>query len=1014
MALYATDGATSSSTQGRSGRGVTAVLGPTNTGKTHLAIDRLIAHKSGMIGLPLRLLAREVYGRVVERVGAEAVALITGEEKIKPEGARYFVCTVEAMPTDVEVDFLAVDEVQLAADLERGHVFTDRMLNHRGQGQTMLLGAQTMQPLIEKLLPSAHIVTRPRLSTLTFAGDRKITRLPRRSAIVAFSADEVYAIAELIRRQRGGAAVVMGALSPRTRNAQVALYQNGDVDFLIATDAIGMGLNLDVDHVAFAAERKFDGFQHRRLNPGEFGQIAGRAGRYTKDGTFGTTGRAEPFEPELVQRLESHAFEPVKVLQWRNTALDFSSIDALRDSLDQVPDREGLTRAPLGDDRQALDIALRDRDIADAAQGRARVELLWNVCAVPDYRRIAPAQHAELVATLYRALVDEGAIPEDWFAQQVGYADRVDGDIDTLSNRIAHIRTWTYVANRPDWLRDAEHWRATTRAVEDRLSDALHEALTQRFVDRRTSVLMRRLQESEDLEAHVEPDGRVEVESHFVGRLTGLSFEPDVTTEATHGRAIRVAAQRVLADELKRRADSLSGAKDDAFTLETDGRLLWRGATVAQLERGDDVLKPKLRFIADEALSGPARERAEARLNAWLEARIKTLVQPLFALREAQGVEGLARGVAYRIAEGLGIVSRRDIADEVQSLDQATRSRLRTLGVRFGAYNIFVPTLLKPAPRRLLAQLHALATGEDMGRLEGVLALASSGRTSVPVSPDMPESLYRAAGYRVAGRMAVRVDILERLADIIRPLIAWKPPAEDDAPAARPEGAEEGNAFRVTVPMTSLVGCAGEDFASVLQALDYRRERRPAAPDEMRGAAPAREVAATSADEGSAMQADVSASDPSPAMSEPAAPEPATPEAAAAPEQIEGPETAAADVAASPGGQDAEGAEASEPQMIDIWRPRPPRRRQPQRARQQRGAPRTDAQAAPATPEEERQRPRNGKPRRFKGKREERRDAAPPPRPAARQPERRRADPDSPFAALAALKERLESDRGRP
>src|SRR5881392_4026612 len=444
---------------GARGAGVTAVLGPTNTGKTHLAIERMLGHSSGIIGLPLRLLAREVYNKVSERVGADAVALVTGEEKIKPANPRFWVSTVEAMPRDLDVAFLAVDEIQLGADLERGHVFTDRMLHRRGREETLLLGAATMRQIVEKLLPGANIVSRPRLSLLTHAGEKKITRLPRRSAIVAFSSEEVYAIAELIRRQRGGAAVVLGALSPRTRNAQVELYQAGEVDYLVATDAIGMGLNLDVDHVAFASDRKFDGYQFRKLNPSELAQIAGRAGRATRDGSFGTSGRCPPFETELVQALESHTFEPVKLVQWRNSDLDFSSVGALQAALAMTPTEAGLTRAPIAEDILVLEHAARDEEIRGMATSRSAVERLWEACQVPDYRKIAPATHAELAVTLYGFLMRQGKIPVDWFSRQVAEADRTDGDIDTLSNRIAHVRTWTYVANRPDWLADPEHWQ---------------------------------------------------------------------------------------------------------------------------------------------------------------------------------------------------------------------------------------------------------------------------------------------------------------------------------------------------------------------------------------------------------------------------------------------------------------------------------------------------------------------------------------------------------------------------
>lgn len=565
------------------GAGVTAVLGPTNTGKTHLAIERMLAHSSGMIGLPLRLLAREVYNKIVARVGADAVALVTGEEKIKPKHPRYWVSTVEAMPRDLDVSFLAVDEIQIASDLERGHVFTDRILNRRGRDETLLLGAATMRPIIERLLPGVSMITRPRLSQLEFAGDRKITRQPRRTAIVAFSADEVYAIAELIKRQHGGAAVVLGSLSPRTRNAQVEMFQNGDVDYLVATDAVGMGLNLDVDHVAFASDRKFDGYQFRRLTPAEFAQVAGRAGRATRNGTFGTTGRCGPFEPELVNALQNHIFDPVKMLQWRNTKLDFSSLGALQVSLNLAPGHETLTRAPIAEDMRVLDHAARDVEVRDIAHGKQAVERLWEACQVPDYRKLSPAAHAELVTTLYGFLMQKGCIPDSWFAAQIDQADNVSGDIDTLSGRIAQIRTWTFVANRPDWLKDPERWQGIAREVENKLSDALHERLTERFVDRRTSVLMRRLRENTSLNTEIGKTGEVIVEGHVIGRLDGFTFAPDAAEAGSDAKALQAAAQAVLAGEINTRAEKLGNAPDDQFVLTSDGTIRWTGDAVSTL-----------------------------------------------------------------------------------------------------------------------------------------------------------------------------------------------------------------------------------------------------------------------------------------------------------------------------------------------------------------------------------------------------------------------------------------------
>jgi ATP-dependent RNA helicase SUPV3L1/SUV3 len=849
------------------GHGVTAVLGPTNTGKTHLAIERMLAHSSGMIGLPLRLLAREVYNKIADRVGGDAVALITGEEKIKPPNPRFWVSTVEAMPRDLDVAFAAVDEVQLGADLERGHVFTDRMLNCRGREETLVLGAATVRPMVEKLLPGANILSRPRLSQLSYAGEKKITRQPRRTAIVAFSADEVYAIAELIRRQRGGAAVVLGSLSPRTRNAQVELYQAGDVDYLVATDAIGMGLNLDVNHVAFASDRKFDGYQFRRLNPAEFAQIAGRAGRATRDGSFGTTGRCAPFDAELVHALESHSFEPMKVMQWRNSELDFASLGALAASLATTPAHPGLTRAPVGEDIMVFEHAARDEEVRELATGRDAIARLWDVCQIPDYRKISPAAHAELVATLYGFLLKEGRISDDWFARQVAHADHVEGDIDTLSTRIAHIRTWTFAANRPDWLGDPDHWQGVTRAIEDRLSDALHERLAERFVDRRTSVLMRRMRENTMLETEITKTGEVVVEGHPIGRLDGFRFAPDLTSGGTDAKALSAAAQKALSGEIEQRAHKLAHAPDSQFVLTSDATIRWIGEPVAKVLAGDTVLRPRVRILADEQLTGAALEAAQVRLDLWLRTHIERLLAPLFVLGAAEDITGIGRGIAYQVVEALGVLERSKVADDLKSLDQTARAVLRKHGVRFGAYHVYIPLLLKPAPRALAAQLWALKHGgPDTKGLDELQRLAASGRTSFPVDKDVPRTFYRTIGYRVCGERAVRVDILERLADLIRPALSWRP----GSPAPQPAGAFGGIGFTVTQAMTSLTGSSGEDFASILRALGYRMEKRPkpapAAPvaTAEADAPPAAEATAPAAESAAVDQAVVSMADAAP------------------------------------------------------------------------------------------------------------------------------------------------------
>ncbi len=961
------------------GAGVTAVLGPTNTGKTHLAIERMLGHSSGMIGLPLRLLAREVYNKVVDRVGAENVALITGEEKIKPPNPRYWVATVEAMPRDLDLAFVAIDEVQLGSDLDRGHVFTDRMLNRRGREETLVLGAATVRPMVEKLLRGANIVQRPRLSTLIHTGDKKLSRLPRRSAIVAFSADEVYAIAELIRRQRGGAAVVMGSLSPRTRNAQVALFQSGDVDYLVATDAIGMGLNLDVDHVAFASDRKFDGYQFRKLNPAELAQIAGRAGRAQRDGTFGTTGRCPPFEDDLVRALESHSFEPIKVLQWRNTDLEFASIGALQASLAMTPTEAGLTRAPIAEDILVLEHAARDEEIRGMATSRSAVERLWEACQVPDYRKIAPATHAELAVTLYGFLMRQGKIPVEWFSAQIAQADRTDGDIDTLSNRIAHVRTWTFVANRPDWLADPEHWQAVTRSVEDKLSDAMHERLIERFVDRRTSVLMRRLRENTTLETEIKKTGEVVVEGHEIGRLDGFTFVADASAAGSEAKTLQGAARSALAGEIDARATKLTQAPDREFVLSSDGSVRWTGAPVGKLIAGEDVLRPRLRVIADEQLTGASREAVQARLDLWLVNHIERLLAPLFALAAAEDITGIARGVAYQLIESIGVLERQKVAEDVKGLDQPSRANLRKYGVRFGAYHLYLPALLKPAPRSLAAQLWMLKHGgpDDKG-LDDLQRLASSGRTSIPVDKDTPKPLYRTVGYRVCGERAIRVDILERLADLIRPALAWR----DGVTGVKPAGAFNGFGFTVTGAMTSLTGASGEDFASILRSLGYRMEKRPK-PAEPEPAVPSAEPEATTASTDAAPDTSADAApdaavadgEHAPTLAPDAEPVEDTavdPPVQAAAEEPPVPADSPAEsppttqsllpsvdftsAEATPASAEAAPTTPAEPEMIEVWRPgRPQGERRPRDAERRGGRrrhherPATQAEGQPAS-----------------------------------------------------------------
>jgi ATP-dependent RNA helicase SUPV3L1/SUV3 len=856
---------------------VTAVLGPTNTGKTHYAIERMLAHQSGIIGLPLRLLAREVYERMVAAKGAHCVALITGEEKIVPKAPTHWVATVESMPMDIGAEFVAVDEIQLAQDPDRGHVFTDRLLNARGRSETIFLGSDTMRPLIQKLLPGVQFISRPRFSDLAYTGSRKLTRLPRRSAVVAFSADAVYSIAELVRRQRGGAAVVMGALSPRTRNAQVALYQSGDVDFIVATDAIGMGLNMDIDHVAFASTGKFDGAIRRPLRANELAQIAGRAGRHMNDGTFGVTAEAEPLDGETVEAIENHRFDPVRVIQWRNANLDFASIAALDQSLDMLPPTRGLSRARAQDDQLVLRLLASDARIKDMALGPAGTKQLWQVCQIPDFRKLAIEEHAQLLGNIFEHLMShEGVLPASWLEGHVSRLDNVEGEIDAIAQRIAHVRTWTYVANRAQWVGDAAHWQERTRAIEDRLSDALHEKLTQRFVDRRTSVLMKRLREDEEFAATVEDDGEVLVEGEYVGKLQGFSFVADPRAIGIHGKALRSAALKGLAGEIAARAHALANAPDSAITLSEHGRLWWNGNIVARLHKGHEPLKPRIELLADDLLGTAARERATTRLEAWLAAHITRILAPLVTLQtelnkempvakdtpavapapagepvaetpatattdteaatdvhdasgdeavddvidapetaappaaagapatplHASPLQGVARGLAFQLYENLGSAPRLKVTRELKAIAQEDRAPLRRLGVRFGAFSIYLPVLVKPAAARLKALLWAVHQN-----ITDIPPPPSAGLTSLPTDPGVPDGFYEAAGYRSCGARAVRIDMLERLGEIIR---------------SKGQGGKMPASFAISPDMMSVMGCGEEDMAQILLALGFR------------------------------------------------------------------------------------------------------------------------------------------------------------------------------------------------
>ena len=780
---------------------IVAVLGPTNTGKTYYAIERMLGYKSGIIGLPLRLLAREVYDKITKIRGLSCVALVTGEERIVPATAKYWICTVEAMPENLSVECLIVDEIQLSADLERGHIFTDRLLKSRGKLETIFLGAETMREPIKSLIPDVLLQSRKRMSSLTYAGSKKISRMPPRSAIVSFSVDNVYGIAELIRRQKGGAAVVMGALSPRTRNAQVELYQNGDVDYIVATDAIGMGLNLDINHVAFSSISKFDGRSMRFLAPNELAQIAGRAGRGMSDGSFGETGEVGSLDENIVQAIVEHRFKPLRKLMWRNSELSFLSIETLINSLDKKTDSEVLVKAREADDFIALKTLSQSSDLQVRIKDKQSIKLLWDVCRTPDFRGISSIEHANLLEEIFKFLHEFSAIPDDWIGHQVKRLDKIDGDIDVLSKRLAFIRTWTYVAQRRSWLHDDDHWRGVTRAVEDRLSDALHERLTQRFVDRRTSVLLRRLKQKEALLAEVNENGEVNVEGEFIGKLEGFRFRQDKDTTAEEAKTIKSASLQALLPHFNLKADKFYNAPDTEIDFTDQGGLMWGDQAIGKMIAGDDIMHPKVVAFVDNEAGTEVLGKVERRLQHFVDRKVSVLFEPLLNLQKDGEITGLAKGFGFQLYESLGILRRQNVSKEVKSLDQDARSLLRKHGVRFGQFTVFMPLLLKPAPTRLRLILWALS--QNLAEFPDA---PPPGLVTVPANKEAPENYDDMAGYRNAGERAIRIDMLERLADLLR--------VEDS------RGGFEANA-----DMLSITGMTLEQFANLMEGLGYSSEK---------------------------------------------------------------------------------------------------------------------------------------------------------------------------------------------
>lgn len=790
-----------------------AVLGPTNTGKTHLAVERMMAHASGMIGFPLRLLAREVYDRVVAVKGPENVALITGEEKILPENARWLLCTAESMPRNRDVAFVALDEAQLAADPERGHVFTDRLLAMRGREETMILGSDSLRPMLNALTPDADIISRPRFSTLSYAGPKKLSRLPPRSAIVAFSAEEVYAVAEMLRRLRGGAAVVMGSLSPRTRNAQVAMFQAGEVDYLVATDAIGMGLNMDVHHVAFASLRKFDGRRRRRLHIHEMAQIAGRAGRHQRDGSFGTLGleggEQSAFTDQEVERIEAHEFPWLRQLYWRDGTPRFDTLDQLIIDLETKPDDEVLRAAPEAVDLAVLKQLAGENWVRERLTTPAMVERLWAACGLPDFRKTGIDGHARLVGRLFRHLSEgDGHIPGTVFAQEVSALENLAGDVETLAGRLAAIRTWAYVAHRADWLADPAKGAGRTGAIEHRLSDALHDNLTQRFVDRRTTVLMRDLGASgeEALPVHVDAEGIVTVDDEPIGRVSGFRFIVDAGTNHTDTKRLLAAAERRLGGEWAQRSAALTSDEDTAFALTTETgipvTLSWRGETVAQLLPGKRILSPEIcldKTLA--ALTADQQERITARLQGWFDHALAMTLGSLCKIESALNTAHTApaiRALLAPLVEAGGILPRQSALGPLGALDKEQRYRIGRLGLTIGALDIFHAKLLKPEAIRWRLALGAILARNPMP------ASPPEGAALLPEPKGNALATYRTAGFRGFAGQMLRIDMAERIA------------------RAAHEARDGKNPFAPDPALTTSIGLSTAAVAQLMKALGFQ------------------------------------------------------------------------------------------------------------------------------------------------------------------------------------------------
>ena len=793
---------------------IIAALGPTNTGKTHYAIERLTSYRSGMIGLPLRLLTKEVYDKVVKIVGPSRVALVTGEEKILPINPQYWVCTVESMPTSIPCEFVAIDEIQLINDSERGYIFTDRLLNLRGMSETLFLGSQTSEKIIKKLLNKIRFHQQPRFSKLSYSGYKKLSHLPRRSAIVAFSAQSVYAIAELIRRQKGGVAIVMGSLSPRTRNAQVDMYQKGEVDFLVATDAIGMGLNLDLNHVAFAETRKYDGRQFRKLEPYELAQIAGRAGRYQKDGTFGVTGDEVELDNQTIIKIEDHNFENINYAHWRNKNLNFSSVNDLIESLKKPSTRYELKNSPDSEDLKTLIKIYENKSLEKLLKNKDTLKLLWETCQIPDFRQIGHGIHVNIIETIFLELFENEQLSDEWLQKNIqGYSVLESDDIYSLSNKLSHIRTWSFIVNKERWLSNSLHWQRKSREIEDNLSDALHYALTERFVDKSTINLRLKFQDNKELLTGLNNNGDVTVEGNYFGKIEGLRFIPQFDKSEAFMKKIYNSINKIVEKEITKKISYILSSDLSEFSLENSFNIYWRSQFIGYLKKGDDVLLPKIQLICDEIVKNTQRQNVENKIQEWLINYLNHQLTDLYKLKNADELKGNTKGFAYRISEELGTLDRRSVEKDLKILDTKSRQALKKYGIKIGKYSIYVSSALKPGYGKLLAPLWLIYNSKNLTILsmqEQINSLPKPGITSSKIDKKVTKKLYKYAGYKILGNYVVRTDILERLDKLIFDNIKLN---------------NQKGEFVVNNAMISLLGSSLTRLEAILKTLGYSKKK---------------------------------------------------------------------------------------------------------------------------------------------------------------------------------------------